>query len=171
MIQLNTNFSSFLQAALQSSSSAFGLTNAESIIFGSGRAHLAPGTKTRRRIRNRYCGRGLGLQSACSPGRRRCSSDVTKGERVCVVTVTNEATRLSTHTVSRNADIWTYPCSRFQFGRGDRELSLRGRCFRLFSRTDWAPGILVLHWSIRRARRRNPITHAGRTRGSSQSGG
>ena len=38
------------------------------------------GTETRRRIRNRYCGRGLGLQPACSPGRRRCSSDIAKGE-------------------------------------------------------------------------------------------
>ena len=55
---------------------------AELIIFGSGRPTLIvpPAPKARRRIRNRYCGRGLGLQPACSPGRRRCSSDIAKGE-------------------------------------------------------------------------------------------
>ena len=42
--------------------------------------YLAADTETRRRICTRYCGCGLGFQPACGPRRRRCSSDIAKGE-------------------------------------------------------------------------------------------
>ena len=65
---------------------------AESIIFRiwTSHTHRAANTETCRRIRTRYCGRGLGLQSACGQGRRRRLPILKKAKRVCVVTVTNE---------------------------------------------------------------------------------